>query len=60
MNNKVLNKIWFLFRVLILLIVPAQNVWAESNDISFEIFTQEDRLPNNQIQYIYQDSKGWI
>ena len=60
MNNRVLNKIWFLFRVLILLIVNSQNVRAESKEINFEIFTQEDGLPNNQIQYIYQDSKGWI
>ncbi|MFV0266675.1 MAG: two-component regulator propeller domain-containing protein [Draconibacterium sp.] len=30
------------------------------SDYSFDIFTQEDGLPNNQIQSIFQDSKGWM
>ncbi|MDX8338932.1 two-component regulator propeller domain-containing protein [Draconibacterium sp. IB214405] len=29
-------------------------------ELSFDIFTPEDGLPNNQIQCIYQDHKGWI
>src|SRR6056297_581153 len=28
--------------------------------LRFDIFTQEEGLPNNQIQCIYQDSKGWM
>jgi signal transduction histidine kinase/ligand-binding sensor domain-containing protein/DNA-binding response OmpR family regulator len=28
--------------------------------LRFDIFTQEEGLPNNQIQTIYQDSKGWM
>lgn len=30
------------------------------SELTFDIFTQEDGLPNNQIQCIYQDSRGWI
>ena len=33
---------------------------TDSPEISFDIFTQEDGLPNNQAQCIYQDNKGWI
>jgi signal transduction histidine kinase/ligand-binding sensor domain-containing protein/DNA-binding response OmpR family regulator len=33
---------------------------ASFSELSFDIFTQEDGLPNNLIQCIYQDSKGWI
>jgi len=29
-------------------------------ELRFDIFTQEDGLPNNLVQCIYQDSKGWI
>src|SRR6056297_1417780 len=28
--------------------------------LRFDIFTQEEGLPNNQIQCIYQDNKGWM
>lgn len=31
-----------------------------STILSFDNFYQSDGLPNNQIQCIYQDSKGWI
>ncbi|MFV0593982.1 MAG: two-component regulator propeller domain-containing protein [Draconibacterium sp.] len=30
------------------------------SEYSFDIFTQEDGLPNNQIQSVFQDSKGWM
>ena len=30
------------------------------SELSFDIFTQENGLPNNRIQCIYQDHKGWI
>ena len=33
---------------------------ASFSELTFDIFTQEDGLPNNQIQSIYQDSKGWM
>ncbi len=36
------------------------NVYSSFSELSFDIFTQEDGLPNNQIQCIYQDSRGWI
>ena len=36
-----------------------QAVFAQSK-LSFDIFTQEDGLPNNQVQCIFQDSKGWM
>ena len=31
-----------------------------STQFAFDIFSQEDGLPNNQIQCIYQDKKGWM
>jgi len=37
----------------------ASSLNAQS-EYSFDIFTQEDGLPNNQIQTIFQDSKGWM
>jgi len=30
------------------------------SELTFDIFTQENGLPNNQIQCVYQDSRGWI
>ena len=30
------------------------------SQFSFDIFSQEDGLPNNQIQCIYQDKEGWM
>lgn len=46
--------ILFYFGVLTGYVVP------NSNEFSFDIFSQENGLPNNQIQCIYQDSKGWM
>ncbi len=34
--------------------------FAAQNEMSFDSFSQEDGLPNNQIQNIYQDQKGWM
>ena len=34
--------------------------FAVQNELSFDSFSQEDGLPNNQIQCIYQDQKGWM
>ncbi len=33
---------------------------AAAPQFRFDILTQEDGLPNNQIQCIYQDKKGWL
>jgi signal transduction histidine kinase/ligand-binding sensor domain-containing protein/DNA-binding response OmpR family regulator len=33
---------------------------ASFSELTFDIYTQENGLPNNQIQCIYQDSKGWV
>lgn len=34
--------------------------FAIQNELSFDSFSQENGLPNNQIQCIYQDQKGWM
>jgi signal transduction histidine kinase/ligand-binding sensor domain-containing protein/DNA-binding response OmpR family regulator len=33
---------------------------ASFSELSFDIYTQENGLPNNQVQCIFQDSKGWL
>lgn len=33
---------------------------GKTNVISFDYFSQADGLPNNQIQCIFQDKKGWM
>lgn len=33
---------------------------TNSSDINFDYFLQENGLPNNQVQCIYQDKKGWM
>jgi len=45
--------------VIIQLLKPLQ-AFSENSEISFDIFTLEDGLPNNLIQCICQDKKGWI
>ncbi|HOO98880.1 MAG TPA: two-component regulator propeller domain-containing protein, partial [Bacteroidales bacterium] len=50
----------------ILFLLLSQSFLTESHAegistiLSFDNFYQSDGLPNNQIQCIYQDSKGWI
>ena len=34
--------------------------FAAQNEMSFDYFTQENGLPGNQVQIIYQDQKGWM
>lgn len=46
--------------LLSLIIMPPFQVKANSQEFSFDIFSQENGLPNNLIQCIYQDSKGWM
>lgn len=45
-----------LWLLLLMLLTPAYG----QTKLRFDIFTQEEGLPNNQIQYIYRDSKGWM
>ncbi|HRX09999.1 MAG TPA: two-component regulator propeller domain-containing protein [Draconibacterium sp.] len=47
----VLSTVWF---------VEPVNCQFSVTQLTFDIFSQEDGLPNNQIQCIYQDSKGWM
>lgn len=42
------------------LFVVAAYGFAAQNEMSFDSFSQENGLPNNQIQTIYQDHKGWM
>lgn len=48
----------------ILLLLVFIGYWStpvqSQTKLRFDIFTQEEGLPNNQIQCIYQDSKGWM
>ena len=46
----------FLSAVCSIAVVAKENI----AQYSFDIYTQENGLPNNLIQCIYQDSKGWI
>jgi signal transduction histidine kinase/ligand-binding sensor domain-containing protein/DNA-binding response OmpR family regulator len=39
--------------------VPAK-CQVPSTQLTFDIFSQEDGLPNNQVQCIYQDKKRWM
>jgi signal transduction histidine kinase/ligand-binding sensor domain-containing protein/DNA-binding response OmpR family regulator len=50
-----INKITFI----LLIVLNAQIVFPQTK-LRFDIYTQEEGLPNNQIQCIYQDSKGWM
>lgn len=46
--------------ILVFVILFFGNTYSSFSELTFDIFTQEDGLPNNQIQCIYQDSRGWI
>lgn len=50
----------FLLSAIILLSAITVKAEDKTNILSFDYFSQEDGLPNNQIQCIYQDKKGWI
>ena len=45
---------------LLLSIILSERDASAQTKLRFDIFTQEEGLPNNQIQCIYQDSKGWM
>ena len=59
---KVRNISALLFFVVLLFfsIVPETFSQNKTNYLSFDFFSQESGLPNNQIQCIYQDREGWI
>lgn len=46
--------------MLVLLLVVNLVASFSQTKLRFDIFTQEEGLPNNQIQCIFQDSKGWM
>ena len=64
MKNKALGiKLLIQFTIpvfLVLWLFVPTNSQVASSKFTFDIFTQEDGLPNNQIQCIYQDKKGWM
>jgi signal transduction histidine kinase/ligand-binding sensor domain-containing protein/DNA-binding response OmpR family regulator len=43
-----------------LLFIPVAFADGLTNVLSFDYFSQKDGLPNNQIQCIFQDRKGWV
>ncbi len=57
-NKLMLHLILLIFSV-VWFVVPV-NGQVSVTQFTFDIFSQEDGLPNNQIQCIYQDSKGWM
>jgi signal transduction histidine kinase/ligand-binding sensor domain-containing protein/DNA-binding response OmpR family regulator len=46
--------------IFIILSAPTTSGQGKTNVLSFDYFSQTDGLPNNQIQCILQDKKGWI
>lgn len=46
----------FLMLTFLLISIAATS----QTNLHFDIFSQEEGLPNNQIQCVYQDSKGWM
>jgi signal transduction histidine kinase/ligand-binding sensor domain-containing protein/DNA-binding response OmpR family regulator len=52
--------ILFFLSVFSLVHTPLTFADEKTNVLSFDYFSQMNGLPNNQIQCIYQDKKGWI
>jgi ligand-binding sensor domain-containing protein/signal transduction histidine kinase/DNA-binding response OmpR family regulator len=59
---QVMKTMMFLFFVSVINMVAVPQTYSQSktNFLSFDYFSQESGLPNNQIQCIFQDRKGWI
>jgi|WetSurMetagenome_2_1015567.scaffolds.fasta_scaffold00002_85 signal transduction histidine kinase/ligand-binding sensor domain-containing protein/DNA-binding response OmpR family regulator len=57
LNHLAVSVFLIVFNVSATLVSSAQG---KLTNFSFDNFSQTDGLPNNQIQCIYQDSKGWI
>ncbi|WP_297091823.1 two-component regulator propeller domain-containing protein [uncultured Draconibacterium sp.] len=53
-----LNTIFFFFLLLAFCFSITES--KAQAELSFDIFRLEEGLPNNQVQCIYQDQKGWI
>jgi signal transduction histidine kinase/ligand-binding sensor domain-containing protein/DNA-binding response OmpR family regulator len=51
---------WLMAVILLMLSFSESYADGRTNIHSFDSYSQEDGLPNNQIQCIYQDSRGWI
>ena len=50
-----------LFLIISFDVFPQKTLTAgKTNIFSFDYFSLEDGLPNNQIQCIFQDKNGWI
>lgn len=59
--KKYKNTFWLsIVIVLSLQLMKPLQVKSINPEIRFDIFSQENGLPNNQIQSIYQDKKGWM
>ncbi len=54
-----MNHLIMMVFLVFVFIIPAHSQVA-STQLTFDIFSQENGLPNNQVQCIYQDKKGWI
>lgn len=53
-------KPYFMLFLAVFCFTIAVHSQVASNRFTFDIFTQEDGLPNNQVQCVYQDKKGWL
>ncbi len=53
-------KLCFILFLTVLCFTISVHSQVTSNRFTFDIFTQEDGLPNNQVQCVYQDKKGWL
>lgn len=57
MNSRLNFMVAIIALLLSVICCKTANAQAE---LSFDIFTQENGLPNNRIHCIFQDSKGWM
>ncbi|MFB6344006.1 two-component regulator propeller domain-containing protein [Saccharicrinis sp. FJH62] len=53
------------YHIYLVFLLSALNIFISvgttgSTELSFDIYSQENGLPNNQIQCIFQDKQGWI
>lgn len=58
-TGKLLLPLYQAVILILLLIAGTVNCFSQTN-LRFDIFSQEEGLPNNQVQCIYQDSRGWL
>jgi signal transduction histidine kinase/ligand-binding sensor domain-containing protein/DNA-binding response OmpR family regulator len=59
-RNPLKDGVWRCLTILFIFTVVTVIPLRAQTKLRFDIFTQEEGLPNNQIQCIYQDSKGWM